>query len=139
MAYPHPLSPQEALIYIMVMTAAADRDMANVEFQEIGRTVKSLPIFSKFDLNQLVPVAESCADALTQSGDLEKLLKDVRAALPDRLHETAYALAVDVAVADLQITAEEENFLDMLAEHLQLDNLSRAAIERGARARHMVV
>jgi len=58
---------------------------------------------------------------------------------PDRLHETAYALAVEIAAADLDVKPEELRFLQMLRDALELDSLTCAAIERGARARHQTI
>ena len=55
--------------------------------------------------------------------------------IPYELHETAYALAVEIAAADLTVTPEELRLLDMLRDFLKVDKLAAAAIERGARAR----
>ena len=60
----------------------------------------------------------------------------VKAGLPKKLYETAYALACDVAVADGKLSQEELRLLQMLRNRLELDRLHAAAIERGARARH---
>ena len=57
-------------------------------------------------------------------------------ALSGRLRETAYALAVEVAVADLHIWGEEIRFLARLRDALGLDKLVTAAIERSALARY---
>jgi tellurite resistance protein len=48
-------------------------------------------------------------------------------------------LACDVAAADGQITAPEARMLEEVREELQVDRLHAAAIERGARARHMTL
>ena len=56
--------------------------------------------------------------------------------LPERLHETAYVLAAEVAATDLRVKVEEVRFLELLAERLKLDKLVCAALERAARARH---
>ena len=58
-------------------------------------------------------------------------------ALPPRLRETGYALAVEIAAADLSVGAEELRLLQLLRDTLDIDKLVAAAIERGARARHM--
>jgi hypothetical protein len=58
--------------------------------------------------------------------------------LPEKLYETAYALAVEVAAVDRIVRNEEIRFLELLRDKLRLDKLTIAAIERGARARHQV-
>jgi len=59
----------------------------------------------------------------------------VREALPEKFHETAYALAVEIAAADQRIRNEEIRLLQLLRDRLGLDKLTCAAIERGALAR----
>ena len=58
------------------------------------------------------------------------------AAIPKRLQDTAYALAVEVAAVDLRLEQEELRFLEMIRDRLDLDRLVTAAIETAARARH---
>ena len=60
----------------------------------------------------------------------------VKAALPAQLRDTAYALAAEVAAADLVVGREEMRFLAMLRDALGLDKLVTAALERGVIARH---
>jgi uncharacterized tellurite resistance protein B-like protein len=62
----------------------------------------------------------------------------IRDALPERLHETAYALACDVAAADGRLRDTELRMLQEIRDELEIDRLHAAAIERGARARHMM-
>ena len=131
-----PLTPHEALIYVMVTTSAADRTLSDTEVRRIGELVRSLPAFHNFDEEKLVPTAEACGDLLGQENGLTRALDAIAEALPERLHDTAYALAVEAAVADLELTQEELRFLEMLRDRLDLDKLSVAAIEHAARARH---
>ena len=56
-------------------------------------------------------------------------------AIPQRLHDTAYALAVEVAAVDLRLEQEELRLLEMIRDRLELDGLTAAAIEASARAR----
>jgi hypothetical protein len=48
-------------------------------------------------------------------------------------------VALEVAAADLDVKPEETRFLEMLRDSLDLDKLTTAAIERGIRARNLVV
>ena len=63
----------------------------------------------------------------------------MRKTLPERLFETAYAIACDVAAADGKLRESELRFLEEIRYELEIDRLHAAAIERGARARHMKV
>ena len=133
------LSAEEALIHIMVLVSAADRQMTDAEMKRIGDQVRNLPIFRGFDDNLLVVAAERCAEILNSDDGLDKLLDAVVAVLPPRLCETGYALACEIAAADLDLQQEELRLLEMLRDRLGIDRLTAAAIERGVRARHMTL
>ena len=100
-----------ALIYTMVLVSAADREMTDSEMQTIGESVKTLPVFRDYDLAELTGTAAACADLLSDADGLHKALELISEALPARLHETAYALACDVAAADGIVTPEEMKIL----------------------------
>ena len=70
---------------------------------------------------------------------METALSLIREGLPKKLRETAYAVALEVAAADLNVRPEEMRFLEMLRDTLDLDKLTIAAIERGIRARNVVL
>ena len=130
------LNPHSALIYIMVLVSAADNDMTDRELQRIGEQVRNLPVFQEFDQEELVPLAEECAAKLGGPGGLDQVLDLIVASLPARLSETAYAIACEIAAADLHVEQEELGLLQQLRDSLDLDRLTAAAIERGVRARH---
>lgn len=131
-----PISHHEALIYVMVTLSAADRTMTDKELQMIGNIVRHVPIFADFDIERLVSVSEDCGRHLQVEGGLDAVLDIVAASLPARLYETAYALAVEVAAADLHVEQEELRFLQILRDRLVLDKLTVAAIEHSARIRY---
>ncbi len=130
------LNPHSALIYIMVLISAADNNMTDRELKRIGDQVQNLPVFADFDAEDLVPLAQECAAKLNQPGGLDQVMNLIVASLPAKLSETAYALACEVAAADLHLEQEELRLLQQLRDSLQLDRLIAAAIERGVRARH---
>ena len=126
-----------ALVYTMVQVSAADNNMPDVELQSIGDMVMHLPVFRDFDRANLTQITSECAKLLQDKDGLEKALSAVKEALPDKLRETAYALACDVAAADGKVTQEESRLLEMIRFRLNIGRLPAAAIERGSRARHL--
>ncbi len=128
-----------ALIYSMVLASAADREMTDTELRRIGQIVDRLPVFDDFDTDSLAARAAECAELLNDEDGLEAVLEAIRGALPHKLHETAYAVACEIVVADGKVAQEELRLLEMLAQSLPIDRLAAAAIERGARARHMKI
>lgn len=133
------LDHHEALIYTMVTTSAVDRTMSGAELARIGEIVSQLPIFADYDANGLVDASQACGELLGSESGLDIVLDLVRSSLPMRLRETAYALALEIAAADLDVRPEETRFLEMLAEALEIDMLTKSAIERGIRARNQVL
>ncbi|EDQ31746.1 Tellurite resistance protein TerB [Hoeflea phototrophica DFL-43] len=125
----------DALIYLMVTMSAVDKAMNDAELARIGRLVTFLPVFKGFDEDRLIEVTRSAAELLQGPEGLDIVLEVVRDALPTRLYDTAYALAVEIASADYNVQQEEIRLLQMLRDRLGLDKLTCAAIERGAIAR----
>ena len=133
------LSPQKALIYIMVVTAAADREMTDRELKRIGDQVRNLPVFTGLAEGELVSSAEECASRLGREGGLDGFLDTIAGSLPPNLVETGYALACEIAAADLHVPQEEARLLQILRDRLGIDRLVASAIERTVKARHTTV
>ncbi len=78
----------------------------------------------------------ACVDLINGHAGFEGVLDMAIAAIPKRLQDTAYALAVEVAAVDLKLEQEELRLLEMIRDRLEIDRLVTAAIEASARARH---
>ena len=128
------LSVQDALVYLMVVTASSDEGISDHELAVIGNLVDRSPVFGGFDKARLEKVANDAVDE-TNSIGLDGVLDHAVSAMPKRLHDTAYALAVEVAVVDVQLPQEELRLLEMVRDRLDIDRLVTAAIEASARAR----
>jgi len=133
------LTPQEAVIYLMVMASASDGRMSERELRSIGRVVRSFPLFSAEDEASLVEMSEACGELMSSEGGLHKVLAAAAAALPSHLGETAYAAVVDVITADENLEMTEIRVLELIRTALHVDDDGAAAIERAARARHMTI
>ena len=134
-----PLDHHDALIYTMVTMSAVDRTMTDAELSRIGEIVSNLPVFATYNSDGLVDASQACGEILSSENGLELVLQLIRSTLPKKLRETAYAVALEVAAADLDVQPEEMQLLELLSDALELDNLTKTAIERGIRARNMVL
>ncbi|MFC4669785.1 tellurite resistance TerB family protein [Seohaeicola nanhaiensis] len=120
----------------MVAVSAADENIRTSELVRIQASVNHLPVFADYDINRMKEVSQTVFSLFEQEDGLDALFGLIRDNLPERLFETAYALACDVAAADGTITENENRMLEEIRYELSLDRLHAAAIERGARARH---
>lgn len=133
---PPSLSPQDALVAVMVAVSVSDEQMRTSEMVAIQRMVNHMPVFADYDADRIGRVARTVYDLLEEEDGLDALFGLVREALPERLYETAYALACDVAAADGTLRETELRMLEEVRHELNVSRLHAAAIEQGARARH---
>ena len=129
------LDPHGALIYTMVLVTGAESRLPAAEIAIIGDIVGHLPAFHNFDRGKLAGHLDSCAELLSRDDGLEATLGAIKEALPPRLRETAYVIACDLIASDGSATQEELQILELIRQHLEVDRLIAAAIERGTRAR----
>ena len=130
------LSPQDALVAIMLAVSVADGSVRTAELVQITNLIENLPAFADFDQAKLQDMGPMMMRLMNEDDGLDRLFDLVRRFLPERLWETAYALACDVAAADGKISGPEGEMLEAIRDELRLDRLHAAAIERGARARY---
>ena len=128
------LTPHSALVYLMVIVAASDSNMAGAEIDAMSNTVADLPAFRGYDRGKLLSAVRTCSDILQHGEGLETVLGLVNEALPAGLRDTAYAVACTVAISDGKVGQEELRLLEMIRHALDIDRLVAAAIERGVAA-----
>jgi tellurite resistance protein len=130
------ISHHAALIYVMVVVSASDGSMSEGELRTIGHLVRALPAFRGFDEHRLLAVSQECAAILQERDGLDAVLGLIKEALPEDLHDTAYWLALEVALADTRVMIEEIRIVELLRRSLGIDRLTAAALERAAEARY---
>lgn len=129
-------TPQEALVYLMVIVSASDRDMRDEELARIGAIIRTLPVFDDFDHAHTLAVAQECQRLLHEEAGFEGVLDMIADVLEPPLRETAYVLAVDIAAADHSLRMEEARMLDIVRERFGIDAVISETIDRAAAIRH---
>lgn len=130
------LTPQDALIHLMIAVAAADGEISGIEQREFTVLLRTLPVFEGFEDSRLPEIARNCAELLEDEDGIDAIIQKIRDALPPSLRETAYALAVEVVSADVEASQPELRLLEMLRDAFELDRLTSGAIEHSARVRY---
>ncbi|MAQ83875.1 tellurite resistance TerB family protein [Psychromarinibacter halotolerans] len=121
----------------MIALSASDQNIRTAELVSIESILDHMPVFADYDKDRLKRVSTTVFDLFGEEDGLDALFGLVRETLPEKLWETAYALACDVAASDGLLGETELQFLAEIRYELRIDRLHAAAIERGARARHM--
>ena len=130
------LDPQEALVCTMVLVAVTDGGITDREIGVMSGLVQTLPVFNGFSSEQLDAATEAAINLLREDDGLAHAGRLIRAALPPRLRETAYALACEVVAGDGFAHQSTLQMLEFVLGELHLDPLVASAIERAARARY---
>lgn len=133
------LSPQDALVAVMVAVSVSDENIRTSELVAIERMVNHMPIFASYDIDRISTVAQTVYALFEEEEGLEALFGLVRDGLPERLYETAYALACDVGAADGRLYEGEIAMLAEIRHELKISRLHAAAIELSAQVRHRVL
>jgi tellurite resistance protein len=135
----HSWSAQDALVAMMFAISASDGAFRTAELLRIEVLVDNMPIFADFDTDRLKIISQAVLDLFSEEDGLDALFGLVRDSLPQKLWETAYALACEVAASDGKLGQTELRLLEEIRDELRIDRLHAAAIEWGARVRHLTV
>ncbi|MBD2043472.1 tellurite resistance TerB family protein [Microcoleus sp. FACHB-672] len=116
---PNSLSQAEALAAIAVAAIAADGYLLEEERQSIFSVMSNLQVFKKYSSRQRLKLLEKLFDLLRQKG-APTLVDSAKDALPPKLRETAFAVAINMVIADGTIVESEREFLRQLEQVLEI-------------------
>ena len=130
------LSPQQATLACLYVLAACDGAPAAAELNLIDRLAETATCLADMAAAETAASLALARDLADAPDGLETLLDLCTQAL-DAPHNgrIAYAQAVEFVACHGQVSPEEMHLLDLIAERLAVDRLSRAAIETAARWR----
>ncbi|MCZ0961752.1 tellurite resistance TerB family protein [Paracoccus benzoatiresistens] len=132
-------SPCDALVAVMVAVSASDQTYRTSELVAIQRSVDHYPVFAKYDDERIRAISQTVMTLFEEEDGLDALFGLIRDALPEKLYETAYALACDVGAADGRLYEGEVAMLAEIRHQLNIPRLHAAAIELSAQVRHRVL
>jgi tellurite resistance protein len=133
------LSACDALVAVMVAVSASDSTFRTSELVAIQRMVDHAPVFAAYDVDRIRAVSQTVITLFEEEDGLDALFGLIRDALPEKLYETAYALACDVAAADGRLYENEIEMLAEIRDQLNVGRLHAAAIELSSRVRHLTL
>ena len=122
----------------MTLSAATDGDISDKEMNTINYLFTTLPVFEKANNDYLSKKMIECMELTQEESNFENLLDHINEGLDSKkdLKKTAYILALEVMMADLNVVEESIRFLELLGETLQLNNLEISSIKHAIRSKY---
>ena len=122
----------------MTLSAATDGDISDKEMNTINYLFTTLPVFEKANNDYLSKKMIECMELTQEESNFENLLDHINEGLDSKknLKKTAYILALEVMMADLNVVEESIRFLELLGETLQLNNLEISSIKHSIRSKY---
>lgn len=123
------LTVPEAFLGIALAVAAADGHISQSEIEGIISYLRRMQMFQGFSGQQFSNMFDKLLTVAKRQGPsaLVKMSKDV---LSRELRETAFACAVDIALADGSVEEEEKNLLTEMQQVLEIpENIAVTVIQ----------
>lgn len=113
------LTADEAFAAITLIAMNIDGINHKMEFKIIGMVLDRMKLFKRYNEDTLRKMLEKLYNILMEKG-LETLYNASVSNIPIDLKATAYAVAIDIIIADGKVVEQEKSFLEMLAESLKI-------------------
>jgi tellurite resistance protein len=110
-------SKEEAFLAVLFAASTCDDRLSSEERDELLALVHRSRVLKVLSTDQLAAINVTIASRLR---DTDTALRDACIALPEEMRPTAFAHALDLVLADGQISEDEADFLNTLILHLQL-------------------
>jgi hypothetical protein len=107
------LSPQEAVVGVLLAAANADAQASRAELARLDQRLGSMKLFRHATAEQLTAVAQTMMSVITTQG-VSAILTQAATLLPAALRATVFTLATDLVLADGDADEEEKAFIDSL-------------------------
>ena len=114
------LSPQEALVCLLIASARADGSVSPHEANQIEHVAAAMKLFHGSSHETRHGMFTAAAERIKNQG-LEAVIPAAAAAVPKDLGATAFAVAVDLMLSDGGLTANEQRFAGDLRTRLHVD------------------
>ena len=112
-------SPAEAFAAITLATVAVDGYLSDDETRVMLTSLMRMELFRSYSNDVMRRLFDKICAIINRQGS-DVLLETAIASLPHHLHDTVFAVAADLVLADGEVTEEEESLLQYLYNHLGL-------------------
>ena len=113
------LNPQEAYIGILIATNASDGHVSQEEVQGFVTTILRMAAFREWTADRINKAIDKMLSLIKRKGP-EDAMATCAKALPEQLHRSVFANAVDLVLSDGVVEDEEKEFINKLRAALGL-------------------
>lgn len=110
----------EAFAGVVFAAIAADERITDEELNYLHTIFSRMSLFDAWSAVQYQPLFDKLSNILKNQG-LDRLMEMSIEALPPKLYQTAFALSVDLVLADGIVTREEKDFLYDLQQKMGIE------------------
>lgn len=123
------LTPEEAFAAITIIAMNIDGINHSMEFKVIGMVLDRMKLYKSYSIESLKQMLQKLQKILVDDG-VETLYHAAVSNIPQDLITTAFAVAVDVIMADDRVVEKENELLNGLADSLKIHpDMSKKVIE----------
>jgi hypothetical protein len=125
------LDPIDSLIYTMTLSAAISGDITDKELNVIKYLFTTLPVFENSNNDHLSKKIIESLEVIKSEPNIENITDMINDSLENNsnLKKTAYIIAIEIMMADLEVTEESHRLLELFENSFGLDNLETSSIK----------
>jgi hypothetical protein len=125
------LDPIDSLIYTMTLSAAISGDITDKELNVIKYLFTTLPVFENSNNDHLSKKIIESLEVIKSEPNIENITDLINDSLENNsnLKKTAYIIAIEIMMADLEVTEESFRLLELFENSFGLDNLETSSIK----------
>lgn len=115
----------------MTLSAAISGDITDKELNVIKYLFTTLPVFENSNNDHLSKKMLESLEVIKSEPNIENITDLISESLENNsnLKKTAYIIAIEIMMADLEVTEESHRVLELLENSLGLDTLETSSIK----------
>ena len=115
----------------MTLSAAISGDITDKELNVIKYLFTTLPVFENSNNDHLSKKIIESLEVIKSEPNIENITDLINDSLENNsnLKKTAYIIAIEIMMADLEVTEESHRLLELFENSFELDNLEASSIK----------
>ena len=115
----------------MTLSASISGDITDKELKVINYLFTTLPVFENSNNDHLAKKIIESMEIIKSEPNVENIVDLIGDSLENNsnLKKTAYIIAIEIMMADLEVTEENNRLLELLENSFELDNLETSSIK----------